>query len=145
MPLGCHAEAPPPMMDIRRVPGDGSGGAGTASPSERGEILDLETSLDRSVPLGGELRVAFASNAGTGYEWVCQLANDPIVAVDAPPEVAPVDTGIVGGRIRTIFVIHGKSLGVAKVTFVLVRPWEKGAPPAKSVTLTLTVAGSGSL
>ena len=49
------------------------------------------------------------------------------------------DTGVVGGRVRTIFVLHGKSVGTVKVTFVLVRSWEKNVAPSKTLTLTLTV------
>ena len=89
--------------------------------------------------MGEEFKVALESNAGTGYEWQCQLKNDPTILVDNPPEIAPVDTGVVGGRVRTIFVLHGKSEGAVQVVFVLVRSWEKDVAPAKSLTLTLTV------
>jgi hypothetical protein len=72
------------------------------------------------------------------------LTNDPFILVDEPPEIAPVDTGVVGGRVRTIFVVHGKSVGTVKVSFVLVRPWEKNVAPVKALTLTLTVNDASS-
>jgi predicted secreted protein len=99
----------------------------------------LENSLDKSISVGEEFKVALESNAGTGYEWQCQLKDDPTILVDNPPEIAPVDTGVVGGRVRTIFVLHGTSQGTVKIVFVLVRSWEKDVAPAKSLTLTLTV------
>ncbi|MCE9620094.1 MAG: protease inhibitor I42 family protein [Planctomycetes bacterium] len=138
---GCQAEESPHMMEIRRVPRSSSPSGTSNTITDLGEVLDLETSLEKTIAVGQELKVGFESNAGTGYEWQCQLTDDPFIAVDRPPEIKPVDTGIVGGRILTIFQLHGMSVGTAKITFVLVRPWEKSAAPSKSITLTLHVAG----
>jgi len=140
----CAGGGPPPVMAIRRIANLGQKPAPENSSLDQGEVLDLENSLDKTVAVGEEFKVALESNAGTGYEWQCQLPNDPFILVDEPPEIAPVDTGVVGGRVRTIFVVHGKSVGTVKVSFVLVRPWEKNVAPAKALTLTLTVNNASS-
>ena len=141
---GCSGGGPPPVMAIRRIANLGQKPAAENSSLDQGEVLDLENSLDKTVVVGEEFKVALESNAGTGYEWQCQLTNDPFIFVDEPPEIAPVDTGVVGGRVRTIFVLHGKSVGKVKVTFVLVRAWGKDVAPVKSLTLTLTVNDASS-
>jgi predicted secreted protein len=135
----CAGGGPPPVMAIRRIANLGQKPAAANSSLDQGEVLDLENSLDKTLVVGEEFKVALESNAGTGYQWQCQLTNDPIILVDEPPELTPIDTGVVGGRVRTIFVVHGKSVGTVKVSFVLVRPWEKNTAPAKALTLTLTV------
>ena len=140
----CAGGGPPPVMAIRRIANLGQKPAAANSSLDQGEVLDLENSLDKTLVVGEEFKVALESNAGTGYEWQCQLPNDPFILVDEPPEIAPVDTGVVGGRVRTIFVVHGKSVGTVKVSFVLVRPWEKNTAPAKALTLTLTVNDASS-
>ena len=140
MPLaGCSGGGPSPIMAIRRLSTLGNKTDAANSSIDQGQVLDLENSLDRSITVGEEFKVALESNAGTGYEWQCLLVTDPFIAVDIPPETAPVDTGVVGGRVRTIFVLHGKSVGTVKVPFVLVRSWEKNVAPSKTLTLTLTV------
>ena len=110
MPLaGCSGGGPSPVMAIRRLSTLGNKTDAANSSIDQGQVLDLENSLDRSITVGEEFKVALESNAGTGYEWQCLLVTDPFIAVDIPPETAPVDTGVVGGRVRTIFVLHGKS------------------------------------
>ena len=133
----CSGGGPSPIMAIRRLSSVKLDAANSSI--DQGAVLDLENSLDKSISVGEEFKVALESNAGTGYEWQCQLKDDPTILVDNPPEIAPVDTGVVGGRVRTIFVLHGISQGTVKIVFVLVRSWEKDVAPAKSLTLTLTV------
>ncbi len=138
LPLGsCSGGGPSPIMAVRRLSSVKVDAANSSI--DQGQFLDLETSLERSIVVGEEFKVALESNAGTGYEWQCLLGNDACITVDLPPEISPIDTGVVGGRVRTIFVLYGKSLGNLKVSFVLVRAWEKNIAPSKTLTLTLTV------
>ena len=135
----CAGGGPPPVMAIRRIASLGQKPQAANSSIDQGEVLDLENSLDKSIVVGEEFKVALESNAGTGYEWQCQLKENAILLVQTPPEISPVDTGVVGGRVRTIYVVQGKSVGKVSVSFVLVRSWEKNVAPSKIVTLTLTV------
>ena len=133
----CSGGGPSPIMAIRRLSSVKLDAANSSI--DQGAVLDLENSLDRSISVGEEFKVALESNAGTGYEWQCQLKENAILLVQTPPEISPVDTGVVGGRVRTIYVLQGKSVGKVNVSFVLVRSWEKNVAPSKIVTLTLTV------
>ena len=133
----CSGGGPSPIMAIRRLSSVKLDAANSSI--DQGAVLDLENSLDRSISVGEEFKVALESNAGTGYEWQCQLKENAILLVQTPPEISPVDTGVVGGRVRTIYVLQGKSVGKVSVSFVLVRSWEKNVAPSKIVTLTLTV------
>ena len=126
-------------MAIRRIASLGQKPQAANSSIDQGEVLDLENSLDKSIVVGEEFKVALESNAGTGYEWQCQLKENAILLVQTPPEISPVDTGVVGGRVRTIYVLQGTSVGKVSVSLVLVRSWEKNVAPSKIVTLTLTV------
>ena len=101
MPLdGCSGGGPSPVMAIRRLSTLGTKADAENSSIDQGQVLDLENSLDRSIAVGEEFKVALESNAGTGYEWQCLLATDPFIAVDIPPETAPVDTGAEGRVLR---------------------------------------------
>ena len=108
-----------------------------------GRVLELESSRYVSVPMGDVFQVEVVANSGTGHAWTCRLPADAPLQSNGDPQRAPIDRGVMGGRVRWTFRFTPLRPGTCDVTFDLMRPWEKGVAPAKTATLHVTVVPGG--
>ncbi|MBI1214660.1 MAG: hypothetical protein GC185_02445 [Alphaproteobacteria bacterium] len=94
-----------------------------------------------AVRKGDFFAVELSGNASTGYLWEVSVTKGQAEAVrrDALPVSRPGPNGempIGGGNVeRTIW--QAQSDGVIELKAEYRRPWEKGTPPAKSLTFTV--------
>ncbi len=108
-----------------------------------GRVLELESSREVTVPMGDVFKVQLVANAGTGHEWTCQIPKDAPLSPSGAPQRAPIDRGVMGGRVRWTFSYTPLRPGSCELAFDLVRPWEKGALPSKTTTLKVNVVSAG--
>jgi predicted secreted protein len=107
-----------------------------------GRVLELESSRDVVVPLGDTFKVELVANSGSGHAWTIRLPGDAVLEPLGEPARAPIDRGVMGGRVRWTFAFRPVRPGTCDLGFDLVRPWEAGATPEKTVTLHVTVGAA---
>jgi predicted secreted protein len=78
--------------------------------------------------------------ATAGYEWICTIENDTIVAVTktfgATPET---EKKLAGASKDEIFTITGLQKGNTRLHFKQARSWESGKPASeKQIAITIT-------
>jgi len=108
-----------------------------------GRVLELESSREVTVPMGDVFKVELVANSGSGHQWTCQLPSDAPLSPSGEPQRAPIDRGVMGGRVRWTFAYTPLRPGSCDLVFNLVRPWEKGAPASKTTTLKVNVVSAG--
>jgi inhibitor of cysteine peptidase len=68
------------------------------------------------------------------------VTGDDVLRLDAVSGEAPAPNGMVGVPGEQVWSFSAQGTGHAVLTYVYARPWEKNAEPAKTFTLTVTVA-----
>ena len=100
--------------------------------------------------VGERLEVRLGASAGTGYAWTLagpvpanmqMTGRDPAGAVTpAPMPAEPAGSPPrAGGATISTFGMNAVAQGEARMRFVLVRPWEKGADARPARTLDVSV------
>lgn len=87
---------------------------------------------------GDTLTVDLKSNPTTGYRWQTAAPADGVLKAVSDEFIAP-DTGLCGAPGRQRLSFTSEAAGETTLRLVYVRPWEKGAPPARSFSVTITV------
>jgi predicted secreted protein len=82
---------------------------------------------------GDEVVVTFVAASGTGYQWTME----PTDFATAKEEDVPLNPGLPGGPVKTMFHVQAKQ--TVTLTFDFARSWEKNKPPAKTFSVTLQV------
>ncbi len=102
------------------------------SEQDNGRAVELAT--------GQEISLTLAANRTTGYSWAREDDSGIVVLVEPPAYSAgAAPAGMVGvGGIET-WRLRAAAAGTAVLRFVYRRPWEKNTPPARTVTLNVTV------
>jgi len=110
-------------------------GAGT--PDRIREFSDPSRTIE--VAVGERFSILLDSNPTTGYSWqmVGQAANCAVVLTARDYEAPRTSLAGAPGRERLTFM--AESSGVEKLTFRYLRPWEKNAEPARTVTFRVAV------
>lgn len=96
--------------------------------------------------VGGKLSIRLRFHGGTGYSWTLQQPPAGTVLekdgeTTGPAE--PAKPGLAGGPMETHVTWLAAGPGQTTLVYELRRPWEKDAPPARKVTLDVTVAAAG--
>jgi predicted secreted protein len=133
---GCK-NAPPPVMAARLLMKGSKEHKG--GPIDQGDLLKLTQSTSGTATKGEDFKVALSSKSGDGYEWQCRTPNDAYLLVDASFETAPECTVAKGTELQTIYHLHARGVGQAKIEFALVSTSDKPVAPAKTITLTVDV------
>jgi predicted secreted protein len=78
--------------------------------------------------------------ATSGYEWICTVENDKVVAVKKEFEpTAQTAKHLAGASANEIFTITGLQQGNTRLHFKQIRSWEPGnAVKEKKITITVT-------
>lgn len=112
--------------------------AGAAINPHSPVFIDTDAANGITVRAGEDFFIALQSNATTGYSWTQTLPSDLIVAyegnVTQPPE-----SNLLGAPGQQIFIYHANRTGTATIVLSYSRPFEPDAPPAKTLTYTVTV------
>lgn len=133
---GCK-NGPPPAMAARLLMKGGK--EHTGGPINQGDLLKLTESTTGTATKGVDFKVVLASKSGDGHEWQCRTPNDAYLLVDASFETEPEGKVAAGTEIQTIYHLHARAVGKAKIEFALVSTSDKPVAPAKTITLTVDV------
>jgi inhibitor of cysteine peptidase len=102
-------------------------------------FIDTDAANPITVRPGEDFFIALSSNPGsTGYSWSQTMTNPEVIAyegnVTQPPEQQ-----MPGAPGQQIFIYHANRTGTATIVLAYSRPFEPDAPPAKTLTYTVTV------
>ena len=137
---GCK-NGPPPVMLARRLLKNKDENLGQIAP---GSVLKLEKSSDGTATVGEDFKVSLNSKSGDGHAWQCRTLNDPHVLVDAAFTTQPQGTVASGKEMQTIYQLHARATGDAKIEFALVSTTDKNNAPSKTITLEVEVKAAAS-
>jgi inhibitor of cysteine peptidase len=91
-------------------------------------------SVVAEVKTGDDFVIALPSNVTTGYAWTQKIADGSVVYQNPAAER---ERPGAGGQ--QLFIFHANATGTTQIAFAYARPFESTAPPAKSVSFTVTV------
>jgi predicted secreted protein len=112
----------------------GQVGAGGAT------VVTEQTHGDVSLKVGAVLEVRLEANHTTGYSWVFAPAVNPVLMRQGKAVYQEhVAGGAVGAGGVEVWRFKAVKTGKQGLQFEYRRPWEKGSPPAKVVTFSVTV------
>ena len=101
-------------------------------------FTDADAATGISVHAGETFFIAVPSNPSTGYGWTQTLADGTILAYEGNVR-EPSPQQMPGAPGQQIFIYHANRTGSTTVVLNYTRPFEPDAPPAKSLTYTVTV------
>jgi inhibitor of cysteine peptidase len=108
--------------------------------AEKATIITEQTHGDVSLKVGAALEVRLEANHTTGYSWVAAPVANPVLMRQG---FARYEEHASGGKagVGGVEVWRFKAVKAGKqgLQFEYRRPWEKGSPPAKVVTFSVTV------
>ena len=112
----------------------GQVGAGGAT------VVTEQTHGDVSLKVGAVLEVRLEANHTTGYSWVFAPAVNPVLMRQGRTVYQEHAAGsTVGAGGVEVWRFKAMKAGRQGLQFEYRKPWEKGAPPAKIVTFSVTV------
>jgi inhibitor of cysteine peptidase len=97
-------------------------------------------SVVAEVKTGDDFVIALPSNVTTGYAWTQKIADGSVVAYEGNVYQNPAaERERPGAGGQQLFIFHANATGTTQIAFAYARPFESTAPPAKSVSFTVTV------
>jgi inhibitor of cysteine peptidase len=102
-------------------------------------VVTEQTHGDVSLKVGAVLEVRLEANRTTGYSWVFAPAVNPILMRQGRTVYQEHAEGAAGAGGVEVWRFKAMKAGKQGLQFEYRRPWEKGSPPAKVVTFTVTV------
>jgi predicted secreted protein len=108
-------------------------------------VFDREqSSLAVSVKPGATLHMRLPALPGAGYVWRLKSADQSVAVLlesrvlsSARPKDGP---PLAGAPAEQLFVLKAETAGQTEAVFVYGRPWEADKPPARTATLSITIA-----
>ncbi len=91
------------------------------------------------ISVGESLVVTLPSNASTGYNWTLAENSDAGVLQEVEHEYIATQTNLVGAAGKELWTFKALQDGTSTIRLEYIRPWETGAPPAETFTLTVVV------
>ena len=88
---------------------------------------------------GQPLVVRLPSNPSTGYSWTYKVVGDDVLRLDSVSGVTAAKDGMAGAPGETVWSFRAQGKGIAQLSYVYTRAWEKNATPAKTFNLTVVV------
>ena len=137
---GCK-NGPPPVMLARVLLKNRDQDLGAIA---QGSSLKLDKSAEGTATVGEDFKVSLTSKSGDGHAWQCRTLNDPSLLVDAAFEIQPQGTVAAGKEIQTIYQLHARAAGKAKIEFALVNTIDKNNAPSQTIKLEVEVKAAAS-
>jgi len=108
--------------------------------AEKATIITEQTHGDVSLKVGALLEVRLEANHTTGFSWVAApVANPVLMRQGRAAYQEHVAGSTVGAGGVEVWRFKAMKAGKQGLKFEYRRPWEKGSPPAKIVTFSVTV------
>jgi len=101
-------------------------------------FTDADAASGITVQSGEDFFIALPSNVTTGYSWTQNLPSDLVVAYEGNVR-QPAAQAMPGAPGQQIFIYHANRSGTATIVLTYTRSFEPDAPPAKTLTYTVTV------
>lgn len=103
------------------------------------KVTDADNEHAVLLTTGDTLVVALASTPGTGFGWKIADLDSKMLREIGTPEVIPGSHPMPGAPATQVFHFQAIGGGSTGLELDYVRPWEKGAAPARSFKLGVTV------
>ena len=91
-------------------------------------------------PTPGTATITLNFNAGTGYQWFCELDNDEVMEIVSQKTEDIAAEGIVGGPLKDTVALRAKAAGTTVLTCTLARSWEGSGTAAEVASYEFAVA-----
>ena len=102
-------------------------------------FIDTDAQNGITVRAGEDFFIALSANTGsTGYSWTQTMTNPEVIAYEGNVSQPPAQQ-MPGSPGQQIFIYHANRTGTATIVLAYTRPFEPDAPPAKTLTYTVTV------
>jgi inhibitor of cysteine peptidase len=101
-------------------------------------FIEADAASGITVKPGEDFFIALTSNPSTGYGWQQTTTNGLIIAYEGNVRqpAAQTEPGAPG---QQIFIFHANRSGTTTIVLTYTRAFEPDAPPAKTLTYTVTV------
>ncbi len=105
------------------------------------QLTDADNGSGVKLANGGQLIVALASNASTGYTWSVQDPSPDQLELQGEPKYVPPGStsNVVGAAGTQVFTFVAKSSGSAKLVLQYKRPFEPNASPDNTFSVTVDI------
>jgi len=107
-----------------------------------GDTIYADTSYsgkEVEISIGESLVVTLPSNTSTGYSWTLAENSDEGVLQEVEHEYIATQTNLVGAAGKELWTFKALQDGTSTIRLEYIRPWEAGALPAETFTLTVVV------
>lgn len=119
-------------------PGWGKDNCSIDQPPEKNIYTEKDSIIQVMVKM--EFSIILVSNPTTGYSWSFTVPLDDKVITLTGDEFLPPDNLRKGAPGKQLWTFRAVGEGETTISLEYVRPWEKGKPPARSMTFTV-IAG----
>ena len=112
---------------------------GDAAPASTTNVTDADNEHAVLLANRDTLVVSLASTPGTGFGWKVAELDTKMLREIGTPEVIPGSHPMPGAPATQVFHFQAVGSGSTGLELDYVRPWEKGAAPARTFKLGITV------
>ncbi len=102
-------------------------------------FIESDAAQGITVTAGEDFFIALSSNASTGYSWGQTLPGGDLIVAYEGNVRQPAAQAVPGAAGQQIFIYHANRTGTATIVLSYSRAFEPDAPPAKTLTYTVTV------
>ena len=107
-------------------------------------LTERENGKDLWIDTGDLLVFRMPSNRSTGYAWSVATSKRCLLGQvgEASCELPKSSKGVVGSGGTEVWKFRALEVGSLAITFSYARPWEKGAPPIRTLSWHVTIRPS---
>ncbi|MEA1927971.1 MAG: protease inhibitor I42 family protein [Candidatus Auribacterota bacterium] len=91
---------------------------------------------------GEEFSIILVSNPTTGYSWSFAVPLDETIIKLTEDKFIPPDNLRKGAPGKQLWTFQAVAEGKTTISLEYIRPWEKGKPPVKTKTFSISVTTS---
>ncbi|HTV92793.1 MAG TPA: protease inhibitor I42 family protein [Verrucomicrobiae bacterium] len=102
-------------------------------------FVEADAASGVTVRPGEDFFIALQSNTSTGYSWTQALPGGDLIVAYEGNVTQPAPQAVPGAPGQQIFIYHANRSGTATIVLNYTRAFEPDAPPAKTLTYTVTV------
>jgi len=117
----------------------GAGAGKTPASVSEVTVTDRDDRGDVTLAAGQTLVVRLGVTLGTGFSWQVVTNNARILEPAEPPRIEPPERPAPGAVEHQVFRFTARAKGSTVLELHYLRPWEKGAKPARTYRVTAMV------
>jgi predicted secreted protein len=108
--------------------------------SSSGQVFtEAESGGSLSLSAGASFTVRLQATPGTGYDWEVIGGDPAVVAQQGPSTTEPIGPPQPGSAVLVTIPFEARGRGETLLRLAYRRPWEQGAPPARTFALRVSV------